>query len=138
MQLCGKGEAGKNGGPSGDLYIEFTVRDHDYYQRVDDDIYIELPLTITDATLGCKKEIPTLYGNVDITIPAGTQNGSKMRLKGKGIENVNNKRKGDMYVVTKVIIPEKLTREQKKLFESLSETDLEETKYFKKYKNCIK
>ena len=138
LRIAGKGEAGKNGGPPGDLYIEFTVRDHDYYQRVDDDIYIELPLTITDATLGCKKEIPTLYGNVDITIPAGTQNGSKMRLKGKGIENVNNKRKGDMYVVTKVIIPEKLTREQKKLFESLSETDLEETKYFKKYKNCIK
>lgn len=138
LRIAGKGGAGSNGGPNGDLYIEFTVKDHDYYQRNDDDIYIELPLTITEATLGTKKEVPTIYGNVDLTIPAGTQNGEKMRLRGKGIENVSTKRKGDMYVITKVIIPEKLTRDQKKLFESLSETDLENSKYFKSYKNCIK
>ncbi len=138
LRIASKGGAGSNGGPNGDLYIEFTVRDHEFYQRVDDDIYIELPLTITEATLGAKKEIPTLYGNVDLTIPQGTQNGEKMRLRGKGVENVNTKRKGDMYVVTKVIIPEKLTRDQKKLFESLAETDLENSKYFKTYKNCIK
>ena len=138
LRIAGKGGAGSNGGPNGDLYIEFTVRSHEFYQRDDDDIYIELPLTITEATLGAKKEIPTIYGNVDLTIPAGTQNGEKMRLKGKGIENVNTKRKGDMYVITKIIIPEKLSREQKKLFESLSETDLENSKYFKTYKNCIK
>lgn len=138
LRIAGKGGAGSNGGPNGDLYIEFTVREHEFYQRADDDIYIELPLTITEATLGTKKEIPTIYGNVDLTIPAGTQSGDKMRLRGKGIENVSTKRKGDMYVITKVIIPEKLTREQKKLFESLSETDLENSKYFKTYKNCIK
>lgn len=138
LRIAGKGGAGSNGGPNGDLYIEFTVREHEFYQRSDDDIYIELPLTITEATLGAKKEIPTIYGNVDLTIPAGTQSGDKMRLRGKGIENVSTKRKGDMYVITKVIIPEKLTREQKKLFESLSETDLENSKYFKTYKNCIK
>lgn len=138
LRVAGKGGAGSNGGPNGDLYIEFTVKDHEFYERNDDDIYIELPLTITEATLGTKKEIPTIYGNVDLTIPAGTQSGEKMRLRGKGIENVNTKRKGDMYVITKVIIPEKLTRDQKKLFESLAETDLENTKYFKAYKNCIK
>ena len=138
LRIAGKGGAGSNGGPNGDLYIEFTVKEHELYQRSDDDIYIELPLTITEATLGTKKEVPTIYGNVDLTIPAGTQSGEKMRLRGKGIENVSTKRKGDMYVITKVIIPEKLTREQKKLFESLSETDLENSKYFKTYKNCIK
>ena len=106
---------GSNGGPNGDLYIEFTVREHDFYIREEDDIYIELPLTITEAVLGTKKEVPTLYGNVDLTIPSGTQNGEKMRLRGKGIENVNSKRKGDMYVITKVVIPEKLTRDQKRL-----------------------
>ena len=79
-----------------------------------------------------------MYGKVDLTIPAGTQSDEKMRLRGKGIENVNSKRKGDMYVITKVIIPEKLTREQKKLFEELNNTDLENNKYFKTYKNCIK
>ena len=138
LRIAGKGSAGTNGGPNGDLYIEFTVRDHEFYQRDEDDIYIELPLTITEAILGTKKEVPTIYGNVDLTIPAGTQNGEKMRLRGKGIENVNTKRKGDMYVITKVIIPEKLTRDQKKLFEELDKTELDNHKLFKTYKNCIK
>lgn len=138
LRVSGKGGAGSNGGPNGDLYIEFTVRDHDFYHREDDDIYIDLPLTITEAILGAKKDIPTLYGKVELTIPAGTQNGEKMRLRGKGVENVNTKRKGDMYVITKVIIPEKLTRDQKKLFEELSMTDLENNKYFKSYKNSLK
>ncbi len=138
LRIAGKGGTGINGGSNGDLYIEFIVRDHDFYQREDDDIYIELPLTITEAVLGTKKDVPTLYGKVELTIPAGTQNGDKMRLRGKGVENVNTKRKGDMYVITKIIIPEKLTREQKKLFEELSYTDLENNKYFKTYKNCIK
>ena len=138
LRVSGKGGAGSNGGPNGDLYIEFTVRDHDFYHREDDDIYIDLPLTITEAVLGAKKDIPTLYGKVELTIPAGTQNGEKMRLRGKGVENVNTKRKGDMYVITKVIIPEKLTRDQKKLFEELSMTDLENNKYFKSYKNSLK
>lgn len=138
LRVSGKGGAGSNGGPNGDLYIEFKVKEHDFYKRSEDDIYIELPLTITEATLGAKKEIPTLYGNVDLTIPSGTQSGEKMRLRGKGVENVNTKRKGDMYVITKVIIPERLDRNQKKLFESLSETELDNNKYFKTYKNCIK
>ncbi len=138
LRIAGKGGAGSNGGPNGDLYVEFVVRNHEYYKRDEDDIYIELPLTITEAVLGAKKEVPTLYGNVDLTIPAGTQNGDKMRLRGKGVENVNTKRKGDMYIVTLVVIPEKLSRDQKKLFEELSYTDLENSKYFKNYKKCIK
>lgn len=138
LRISGKGGAGTNGGSNGDLYIEFTVKEHDYYQRVDDDIYIELPLTITEAVLGTKKDIPTIYGKVELTIQSGTQSGEKMRLRGKGIENVNTKRKGDMYVITKVIIPEKISREQKKMFESLDKTDLENNKYFKNYKNNLK
>jgi len=138
LRVAGKGSAGTNGGPNGDLYIEFTVRKHEFYQREEDDIYIELPLTITEAALGTKKEVPTIYGNVTLTIPAGTQNGEKMRLRGKGIENVSTKRKGDMYIITRVIIPEKLTREQKKLFEELDNTELDNNKLFKIYKNCIK
>ena len=138
LRVAGKGAAGTNGGPNGDLYVEFTVKEHEFFQRDEDDIYIELPLTITEAVLGAKKEIPTLYGKVDLTIPAGTQSGDKMRLRGKGVENVNTKRKGDMYVITKVIIPEKLTREQKKIFEELSTTTLDNSKEFKIYKNCIK
>ena len=138
LRVAGKGAAGINGGPNGDLYVEFTVRDHDFFERDEDDIYFELPLTITEAVLGTKKEVPTLYGNVDLVIPSGTQSGDKMRLRSKGVENVNTKRKGDMYVITKVIIPEILTKEQKKLFEQLDKTPLDNSKEFKTYKNCIK
>ena len=133
LRVAGKGEAGANGGKPGDLYVEFTVRDHEFYQRDEDNIYIELPLTITEAILGCKKEVPTLYGNVNLSIPSGTQSGAKLRLKGKGVTNVSTKRKGDMYVITKVVIPEKLTRDQKKLIESLNNTSLDNSQEFKKY-----
>lgn len=138
LRIAGKGQSGTNGGPNGDLYIEFTVREHEFFKRDEDDIYIELPLTIPEAVLGVKKEVPTLYGNIDLTIPSGTQNGDKMRIRGKGIENVSTKRKGDMYVIIKVIIPEKLTRDQKRLFEELNETTLDNSKEFKIYKNCLK
>lgn len=138
LRLASKGEEGTNGGDNGDLYIEFTVRDHDYYKRVDDDIYLDVPLTITEAVLGCKKEIPTLYGNVFLTIPEGTQNGDKLRLKGKGVTNVNSKRKGDMFVLINVIIPDKITKEQRKLFEALADTELENMSFIKKFKKFIK
>jgi molecular chaperone DnaJ len=133
LRVAGKGEAGVNGGNPGDLYIEFTVKEHSMYKRVDDDIYLNVPLTITEAVLGCKKEIPTIYGNVTLSIPDGTNSGDKLRLKGKGIENVQSHRKGDMYVVIKVVIPSKISKEQKKLFEKLSETDLESSSEFKKF-----
>ena len=138
LRVAGKGEAGTNGGNPGDLYIEFTVRDHEFYERDEDDIYVDLPLTITEAVLGCKKEVPTLYGNVTLTIPAGTATNDKLRLKGKGVENVSTKRKGDMYVVANVIIPEKLSRDQKKLFLALSETTLDNSPEFKKYYKFLK
>lgn len=133
LRVAGKGEAGINGGKPGDLYVEFTVREHEFYERQDDDIYIDLPLTITEAILGCKKEIPTLYGKVNLSIPAGTQSNDKLRLKGKGVENVSTKKKGDMYVIAKVIIPEKISRDQKKLLEQLEKTSLDNSPEFRKY-----
>lgn len=138
LRVAGKGEAGLNGGASGDLYIEFTVSNHSLYEREGDDIYMDLPLTITEAVLGCKKEVPTIYGTVTMSIPAGIQNNDKLRLKGKGIENVHSGRKGDMYVIIDVIIPEKITREQKQLFETLNNTTLDSHPAFKKYKNYVK
>ena len=74
--------------------------------------------------MGCKKEIPTIHGNIKLTIPSGTNNGDKQRIKGKGIKNESTGKTGDMYVVLEVRIPKKLSREQKKLFESLDDTDL--------------
>lgn len=138
LRVPGKGEAGLNGGPNGDLYLEFIVKDHELFMRDEDDVYLELPITITEAVLGCKKEIPTLYGNVKLTIPAGSESGDKHRLKGKGIENVRTGENGNMYVILKIVIPKKLSRDQKKLFEKLEETDLESGNDFKKLREYVK
>ena len=137
LRIPGKGEAGSNGGANGDLYLEFLVKEHPLFKRDEFDIYIELPLTIPEAVLGCKKEIPTIYGNVKLSIPDGTQSGDKHRLKGKGVENPNTKRKGDMYVVIDVITPTKLSREQKKLFEQLKNTDLDNESVFDKFRSYL-
>lgn len=124
LRLSGKGSAGTNGGPNGDLYIEFTVLEHKFYVRDGDDIYLETPITIVEAILGVKKEIPTLYGNVVLTIPEGSESGDKHRIKGKGIQNESSRRKGDMYIVLKVVTPKKISKEQKKIIEALQNTDL--------------
>lgn len=127
LRVSGKGSAGTNGGPNGDLYLEFSVSEHEYFIREGDDIYLEVPITITEAILGAKKTIPTLYGNIKLTIPAGTDSGDKQRIKGKGIDNKNNRNKGNMYVIMKVITPKKLSRDQKKIIDALDKTDLEDS-----------
>ena len=137
LRVPGKGEAGINGGPSGDLYLEFTVEEHPIFIRDENDIYLRVPVTITEAVLGCKKDIPTLYGTVRLTIPAGTSNNDKQRLKGKGIEDVNSRRKGDMYVIMNVVMPKKLSREQKKLFEELDKTNLNDHEEIKKFNRYV-
>ena len=124
LRVPGKGNASSNGGEAGDLYLEFHVREHKYFKRDGDDIYLEVPISITEAVLGCKKEIPTIYGNVNLTIPQGTDNLDKQRLRGKGIKNGSTRRVGDMYVVFKVMMPKKLSKDQKKLFQALTETNL--------------
>lgn len=133
LRIPGKGEAGSNGGPNGDVYLEFQVAEHEFFIRDENDIYLRVPVTVAEAALGCKKEIPTLDGNVKLTIPAGSDTNDKHRLKGKGIKDVNTKRAGDMYVLINVITPKKLSREQKKLFEKLKDTNLSDSSEFKKF-----
>ena len=124
LRVSGKGEASPNGGENGDLYLEFNVKNHDFFERNGDDIYLEIPLNIAEATLGCKKDIRTLNSTITLAVSSGTQSGDKERIKGKGIYNATTKNTGDMYVVYKVVTPEKLTREQKTLFEKLLDTGL--------------
>ncbi|MBR4262574.1 MAG: molecular chaperone DnaJ [Bacilli bacterium] len=124
LRLTGKGEAGTNGGPNGDLYLEFYVKEHKFFQRVDDDIYLKVPLTIAEAALGCKKTIPTIYGNIKLNIPAGSNSGDKQRIKEKGVKNETNRHKGDMYIILDVQAPYSLDREQKRILEKLADTDL--------------
>ncbi|MBR3199313.1 MAG: molecular chaperone DnaJ [Bacilli bacterium] len=137
LRIAGKGEAGVNGGPNGDIYLEFKVKKHPLFVRDANDIHLEFPIDITEAVLGCKKEVPTLEGSVKVNIPAGSQNGDILRLKGKGISDVNYRRKGDMYITLNIVIPRKLDREQKKLFESLSNTDLNKEKEFDRVKKYL-
>lgn len=135
QRLSGKGSPGENGGSNGDLYIEFVVSEHKYFIRDNDDIYLEVPLNIFEAIGGCKKEIPTLYGNLKVNIPAGTDSGDKQRIRGKGVDNKYHRHKGDMYLVFKVYTPKKISRDQKKLLEKLGQTDLDtpEIKSFEKF-----
>lgn len=124
LRVPGKGPAGENGGPNGDVYIEIKVKDHPLFKRQDNDLYVTLPLTITEAILGCKKEVPTLDGNIVLSVPAGVQTGDRQRIKGKGLKSPSRRGTGDFYVVFKVITPTKIDRKQKKLLEELSKTNL--------------
>jgi molecular chaperone DnaJ len=121
IRMSGQGEAGVNGGPSGDLYIVFQVRGHEFFERDGDDIYCEMPLTFTQVALGDEVEIPTLYGKVKLKIPAGTQTGTKFRLKGKGVKNVRGYGQGDQHVIVRVMTPTKLSSQQKELLKQFSE-----------------
>ena len=127
LRLSGKGEASPNGGENGDLYLEFNVAPHDFFERDGDDIILEVPINMAEATLGCKKDIRTLYSIITLAVPAGTETGDKQRIKGKGIKNSSTGKTGDMYIIFKVVTPNKLTREQKSLFEKLMETDMSNT-----------
>lgn len=138
LRLVGKGEAGNNGGPAGDIYVTFSIEKHPLFIREEEDIYIDLPITITEAILGCKKEIPTLYGKIVLSIPAGIQSKTKMLVKDKGVMNANTRKRGNMYVIISVIIPNKLDKRQKQLFEDLEKTNLENHEDFDKYHKKIK
>ncbi len=135
LRVTGKGPAGENGGPNGDVYIEIKVKKHPLFQRDENDLYITVPLTFTEAVLGCKKEVPTLDGNVIISIAPGSQSGEKQRIKGKGLKSPSRRGVGDLYVILKTITPTKIDRKQKKLFEELNGTNLKTNDFdiFDKY-----
>lgn len=137
IRMSGKGPAGTNGGSNGDIYFEFEVKEHPLFKRDEYDVYLTLPLTITEAILGTKKEVPSLDGNIIVTIEEGTQNGEKLRLKGKGIKDPNSNKKGDLYVITEVVIPKKLDRKQKELIKDLNKTSLDNNNEFKNFKKYL-
>ena len=135
VRIQGYGERGENGGPNGDLYIEIRVRPHKYFIREDNDIYIKVPITSVEATLGTKIDVPTPYGDVELTIPAGTQPNSRLRLKGYGVKDLRGSSKGDQYVEVEVNIPKKLSKEEKELYEKLS---AKKESIFEKFKKNFK
>ncbi len=122
LRLTGEGDAGLRGGPSGDLYLNISVRPHEIFERQGDNIYYDLPINFAQAALGDEVEVPTLDGKTRVKIPSGTQNGKEFHLRDKGIGHLRGGGRGDEIVRLKVITPEKLTKEQKKLFEELAKS----------------
>jgi molecular chaperone DnaJ len=119
IRLSGEGEAGRNGGPPGDLYVEIRIEPHKLFERGGADLSCEVPLSFATATLGGEVELPTLDGNVSLKIPAGTQSGKVFRLRGKGVTTVRDPRKGDLFAKVAVETPVNLTAEQKNLLKKL-------------------
>ena len=139
LRIQGEGEAGLRGGGNGDLFVHITVRRHDYFTRQGNDVTVELPITFSQAALGAKVKVKTVYGESEITIKPGTQNGERYTLANQGINNKITKKVGNEFVVIKVVTPTNLTSKQKDLFKELSATD--ETKgsnIFEKFKNLFR
>ena len=117
IRLSGEGEAGRNGGPPGDLYVEIRVNAHKLFERDGANLACEVPLSFATATLGGEVELPTLDGHVSLKVPPGTQSGKVFRLRGKGVSTVRDPRKGDLFARVAVETPVNLTSEQKRLLE---------------------
>lgn len=117
IRLSGEGEAGRNGGPNGDLYVDLRVAKHKIFERDGANLSCEVPVSIATATLGGEVELPTLDGHVSLKVPAGTQSGKVFRLRGKGVTTVRDPRRGDLFALVSVETPVNLTPEQQALLE---------------------
>ncbi|MDY7078497.1 MAG: molecular chaperone DnaJ [Chloroflexota bacterium] len=122
VRLAGEGEVGKRGGPPGNLYVVLNVEPHPVFQRHGDDILVELQVNVAQAVLGADVKVPTLEGEEEISISPGTQNGTVLRLRNKGVPHLRKNGRGDELVLVRVAIPTKLSREQKHLFKELGKT----------------
>lgn len=121
IRLAGQGQTGRGGGPAGDLLVTIKVAPHSCFRREGSDLLIDVPITVSEAALGTKVEIPTLAeGPVVVTIPAGTSSGAKLRLRGKGVPDQKTRARGDLYVIIKLVLPPKLDEDTRKLFEQIA------------------
>lgn len=121
LRIAGKGGSGRHGAPSGDLLIVVSIKEHAYFSRKGHDIYLDVPVTISEALLGAKLKVPTIDGHSTIKIPSGTQGGQRLKIKGKGV--AYGKRHGHQYVVISIMIPDKIGAETKRLAEELEKTN---------------
>lgn len=121
VRVAGKGGPGLGGGPAGNLYLKITVSKHPVFERKGDDLHCEVPLDLYTAILGGEVEVPTLDGQVQLKVPAGTHGGKTFRLKEKGMPNLRDRQKrGNLYAKTRIAVPTKLSRKERALFEELA------------------
>jgi molecular chaperone DnaJ len=126
LRITGEGEAGAQGGSSGDLYVVIHVAEHQDFERQGSNLYSSVPVTFAQAALGSNVNVKTLDGQHDLKIPAGTQTGTVFRVKGKGMPMLGGRGRGDLFVSVTVVTPTTLTREQRKLLEQLAEIETHE------------
>ena len=135
----GNGERGVNGGPNGDLYIEILVKEHDFFHREGNDIQLVVPLDFADACLGCKIDVPTVYGDVTLTIPEGSQPGQILRMKGCGVKDLKTGKPGDQYVKLDIKVPTSLNKKQKEILQNFkTESEKKDKSLFQKFKGVFK
>jgi molecular chaperone DnaJ len=121
LRMPGQGEPGANGGPTGDLYIFLEVKEHPFFERRGADLFCTIPVSFPQAALGTTIKIPTLHGEDELDIPEGTQSGQIFRQRGKGLPNPQGGR-GDLYVSIRVVVPSKMSREQRRVLEQLGQS----------------
>jgi len=138
IRIPGAGGRGRNGGNSGDLYIEVNVKPHKYFVRDGNNIYIEVPISAVDATLGCKVDVPTIHGDVELKVPAGTQPNDRLRIKEYGVKDPRSDKYGDQYVQVSINIPKKLSKEEKELYEKLQGQNTKKESVFERFKKNFK
>lgn len=138
IRVAGKGGRGLNGGENGDLYIEVLVTEHNYFKRDGNNVHITIPLDFIDAVLGTTLTVPTVYGEVNLKIPSGTQPNSVFRLKDKGIKELRGNGYGDEYVHVDVKIPNSINKEQKKALEAYKTASDKNDSFFDKFMKNFK
>lgn len=143
IRVSGGGQAGRRGGPSGDLYVYVYIKQHELFTREGYDVLCEVPVTFVQAALGDTIEVPTIHGKVEMKVAAGTQSGTVMRLRGKGIPLLRRSGNGDQHVRIKVLTPQKLSARQKELLKEFADlsgnkVNPEQESFFSKVKRAFK
>jgi molecular chaperone DnaJ len=139
LRIPGKGGHGINGGPNGDLYLVLHVQEHDRFVREGKNIFLDVPISAVDATLGTTVDVPTIHGDVSMKIPAGTQNGAQLRLKGQGVPDMRGGRNGDQLCTIQVLVDKKLTARERELYQQLKDLqDKQRKSPWESFKNMFK
>jgi molecular chaperone DnaJ len=141
IRIAGNGEGGTHGGPPGDLYVYLTIAYHRLFKRNGRDTYVDVPVSFTQAALGATIEVPSLSGNVEMTLPPGTQTGTTLRLRGYGMPNVRGEHRGDHHVTVYVVVPTKLNKLQRDLLEEYADAGgdrIEERTFFERVKDAFR
>ncbi len=141
IRIASNGEAGIRGGPAGDLYVYLSIAPHPLFKRDGLDTYVDIPLSYSQAALGATIEIPSLEGQLPLAIPAGTQTGTTLRLRGRGMPSVRGSQRGDHHITVHVVIPTKLNKRQRDLLEEYARAGgdaIEEKSFFDRVKDAFK